>query len=350
MLFAARHEEDAAVYCNEALWLAGGRDARARLADRDRRAAGSGAPARTDRPPGLRALSADQADVLEDLLTEGGGVRRLAARRGLDPDAVRRLAHEAFDALAPDNGRLDEAARAAIADHLLHEPSRRRRPRSSPGLRRGPGRACCTILVEPLGARRARRLSPTGAGPAAARRLYPTPPLAPSAAAFGDFLRSRSASRARCDAISMAADKAVWKDLPAVKWADVAEAADVPHDEAKDILDKLLTLRSHARLGEPERHAFDGRVSLLGASLLRPTGERVEALRIGEPAFVETIVETDADDVTARVEVVLDDGRPLGLARAAGAVHRGDRGPLSHPGPRRRRAAPRRPLHRAGGR
>jgi hypothetical protein len=115
----------------------------------------------------------------------------------------------------------------------------------------------------------------------------------------------------------MATDKAVWKELDRVKWADIAEAAGIPHEDAKAVLERLLRLRALARMQSPTAHAFDGRVSLLEATLTDVDGEPIEALPINVDAIVETTLETAAPGVELRLQLLLEaaDASPLRVSQ-----------------------------------
>jgi ABC-type polysaccharide/polyol phosphate transport system ATPase subunit len=308
LLFAARDPAPVAQYCDEAVWLASGRvistgplpGARA-----PRRVAWG---ARAEPPPGIAALGREQRTLVEALVTAGRDYGDLARELGTTPDEVRERARAACEDLAPDGGRLDATTRAAIVDHLLGQPQ----PDADPAriFATPPARVWArmlTILLEPFGAGALVEFPRQAPDPALATASGGlAPPLEPSAAALADFLEVSLGRRRAREAVTMATDKAVWKELQQVKWADVAEAAGVPHEEGQAVLERLLRLRALARMHAPAAHAFDGRVSLIEATLTDADGEPVEALPLRVDAVVEVTIETAAPGVELRLQLLLE--------------------------------------------
>ena len=72
----------------------------------------------------LESLRPDQRAVVQLLVEQGKSYEELAQLLGIDADVVRRRAHDALAALAPEDGpRMQPARRAQVSDYLLRQQS-----------------------------------------------------------------------------------------------------------------------------------------------------------------------------------------------------------------------------------
>ena len=253
ILFASTEVEPVRGICNEAIWLAdGGIVERRKLED----AAPAGAARRRLRrghvpsPGGLDVLEPEQRALATELVGRGRTYEQLAAERGTTPEAIRDEAREMLVTLAPDGGRLDPEVRDAIADFMLGQTNpgedELRRLAETPEARVWP-----VVIAHYL-----EHLAPAGL-PAFPREppngyegFVPAPE--PGAAVLAEYLAiAIGPDRAR-EALAAATDKAIWKGVSQVIWADVSEAADFDHQEAKAVTQRLLAARSASGLPDPE--------------------------------------------------------------------------------------------------
>ena len=80
---------------------------------------------------GIKGLSVDQMAVLGLVLRQERPYSDIAGMLGMDPGEMRRRAHEALDALGPDDGaRLPADRRAEVGDYLLGQQSEDQRART----------------------------------------------------------------------------------------------------------------------------------------------------------------------------------------------------------------------------
>src|SRR4051794_3592296 len=149
---------------------------------------------------GIEELSVDQMAVLGLVLRQGRPFSELAGMLDMDEGEMRRRAHEALDALGPDDGAgLPGDRRARIGDYLLGQQS----PEEQAGTRRfleesPPGRAWARVVADQLGEVATDPLPPIPDGPAgetegaapaaaapvgAAAATAPVAPVPPEAAA-----------------------------------------------------------------------------------------------------------------------------------------------------------------------
>src|SRR3954454_19312606 len=102
---------------------------------------------------GIEELSVDQMAVLGLVLRPGRQFLELAGMLDMDEGEMRRRAHEALDALGPDDGAgLGGERRAPVCERLLGQPS----PAEQAGTRRcleesPPGRAWPRVVADQLG-------------------------------------------------------------------------------------------------------------------------------------------------------------------------------------------------------
>ncbi len=318
LLMAASKPSTAEPYCDEAIWLDGGK-----IVERG--------PLRTTAPPkpvsrprrsadaptaGLDALSAEQRELVERLVVDGRSYAELATATGVTAEAVRERAHETFSRMAPDEGRLDEALRGSLVDHLLGQP----RTGADPVLSFARPEARVWVRMIHW------YLDPLGPGLLAAAPVLVdapaddddglSPEIEPAAAALVDFIASAFGERRAREALTEATDKAIWKESLRVRWVDVGKAAGLPHDEVKAIVDGLVRLRE-AGLADQPAHAFDGRVTLLETTLRGADGEEAAVLRTDEHGTVEATVEVELPGVELRLQVVLEapDAPPVRLSQ-----------------------------------
>src|SRR3954468_733629 len=105
------------------------------------------------RMSGISELSVDQMAVLGLVLRQGRPYSELAGMLDMDEGEMRRRAHEALDALGPDDGAgLPGERRAEIGDYLLGQQS----AEEQAGTRRfleesAPGRAWARVISDRLG-------------------------------------------------------------------------------------------------------------------------------------------------------------------------------------------------------
>src|SRR3954454_6483117 len=102
---------------------------------------------------GIKELSVDQMAVLALVLRQGRPFRELAGMLDLDEAEMRRRAHEALDALGPDDGAgLAADRRAEVGDYLLGQQSDDQGAATYRFLERSaPGRAWARVVSGELG-------------------------------------------------------------------------------------------------------------------------------------------------------------------------------------------------------
>jgi hypothetical protein len=102
---------------------------------------------------GIKELSVDQMAVLALVLRQGRPFRELAGMLDMDEGEMRRRAHDALEALGPDDGAgLDPARRAEVSDYLLGQQSADERAETHRFLEgSAPGRAWACVVADQLG-------------------------------------------------------------------------------------------------------------------------------------------------------------------------------------------------------
>src|SRR3954452_21113749 len=102
---------------------------------------------------GINELSVDQMAVLGLVLRQGRPFAELAGMLDMDEGEMRRRAHEALDALGPDDGAgLPEDRRAQIGDCLLAHQSPEEKAETRQFLEESPaGRPWARVVAEQLG-------------------------------------------------------------------------------------------------------------------------------------------------------------------------------------------------------
>lgn len=143
---------------------------------------------------GIKGLSADQMSVLGLVLRTGRPYSELAGMLEMDEAEMRRRAHEALDALGPDDGAgLDAERRAEVGDYLLGQQSDEPRAETYRFLEgSAAGRAWARVVSDELGELAADRLPEIPDGGA-----DETPPPAEEAPAAPIGAASASASGGR---------------------------------------------------------------------------------------------------------------------------------------------------------
>lgn len=141
---------------------------------------------------GIKELSVDQMAVLGLVLRQGQPFSELAGMLDMDEGEMRRRAHEALDALGPDDGAgLPGDRRAQIGDYLLGQQSPEEQAATRQFLEESPaGRGWARIVADQLGEVAKDPLPPIPDGPAdetpaAAPAPATTAPGGEAAAAFG---------------------------------------------------------------------------------------------------------------------------------------------------------------------
>jgi len=129
---------------------------------------------------GIKELSVDQMAVLGLVLRQGQPFSELAGMLDMDEGEMRRRAHEALDALGPDDGGgLPGDGRARIGDYLLGQQSPEEQAETRRLLEESPaGRAWARVVADQLGEVAKDPLPPIPDGPA-----DETPAAAPAPAA-----------------------------------------------------------------------------------------------------------------------------------------------------------------------
>src|SRR4051794_26794042 len=102
---------------------------------------------------GIKELSVDQMAVLGLVLRQGRPFSELAGMLDMDEGEMRRRAHEALDALGPDDGAgLPAELRAEIGDYLLGQQDSERQAQTRQLLEESaPGRAWARVVSDQLG-------------------------------------------------------------------------------------------------------------------------------------------------------------------------------------------------------
>ena len=102
---------------------------------------------------GIKELSVDQMAVLGLVLRQGQPYSELAGMLDMDEGEMRRRAHEALDALGPDDGAgLPGDRRAQIGDYLLGQQSPEEQAETRAFLDESPpGRAWARVVADQLG-------------------------------------------------------------------------------------------------------------------------------------------------------------------------------------------------------
>src|SRR4051812_35771895 len=132
-----------------------------------------------DRMSGISELSVDQMAVLGLVLRQGRPYSELAGMLDMDEGEMRRRAHEALDALGPDDGAgLPAERRAELGDYLLGQQSDEQHAQTRTFLEESPaGRAWARTVADQLGTLETGTLPEVPDGPAE------EPPAPASAAA-----------------------------------------------------------------------------------------------------------------------------------------------------------------------
>ena len=101
----------------------------------------------------LQSLPPDQRAAVQLLLKQGQTYGQLADLLAIDESAVRRRAHDALDALGPEQGsRLDSSVQAQVADYLLGQQTVAEREETRELLADSPGaRAWARVVSDALG-------------------------------------------------------------------------------------------------------------------------------------------------------------------------------------------------------
>src|SRR5919107_3998100 len=102
---------------------------------------------------GMKDLSIDQVSVLGLVLRQGRPFSELAGMLDMDEGEMRRRAHEALDALGPDDGaRLPAERRAEVGDYLLAQQAPEQRAKTLGFLEGSPAaRAWARTVSDQLG-------------------------------------------------------------------------------------------------------------------------------------------------------------------------------------------------------
>src|SRR4051794_18318521 len=127
------------------------------------------------RMSGINELSVDQMAVLGLVLRQGRPFAELAGMLDMDEGEMRRRAHEALDALGPDDGAgLPGDRRARIGDYLLGQQSQEEQAGTRRFLEESPpGRAWARVVADQLGEVATDPLPPIPAGPGATEAAAP---------------------------------------------------------------------------------------------------------------------------------------------------------------------------------
>src|SRR4051794_8362897 len=133
------------------------------------------------RMSGINELSVDQMAVLGLVLRQGRPFAELAGMLDMDEGEMRRRAHEALDALGPDDGAgLPAERRAEVGDYLLGQQSDEQQASTRAFLEESPaGRAGARVVSGQPGAMAEDRPPPNPhrpAPPGAAPPPAPPPP------------------------------------------------------------------------------------------------------------------------------------------------------------------------------
>src|SRR3954447_11883584 len=102
---------------------------------------------------GIKELSVDQMAVLALVLRQGRPFRELAGMLDMDEGEMRRRAHEALEAVGPDDGAgLEPERRAEVSDYLLGQQSADEGAETHRFLEgSAPGRAWARVVADQLG-------------------------------------------------------------------------------------------------------------------------------------------------------------------------------------------------------
>src|SRR4051794_37673392 len=120
------------------------------------------------RMSGISELSVDQMAVLGLVLRQGRPYSELAGMLDMEDGEMRRRAHEALDALGPDDGaRLPAERRAELGDYLLGQQSDEQHAQTRTFLEESPaGRAWARTVADQLGTLETGTLPEVPDGPA----------------------------------------------------------------------------------------------------------------------------------------------------------------------------------------
>jgi hypothetical protein len=201
---------------------------------------------------GIKELSVEQMAVLGLVLRQGRPFSALAGMLDMDEGEMRRRAHEALDALGPDDGAgLDPDRRAEIGDYLLGQQSAEQRADTYRFLEgSAPGRAWARVVADQLRDLAKNALPGIPDGDAAEARSATEPATVPVGAAATPDSAPASAQAA----------------APAQAHAEAA-AAPPPDDGATPAAFGASPTRG-GRLGAPRSSRLGGAILLGGLALV----------------------------------------------------------------------------------
>ena len=329
LLFAAADEETVREFCKEAIWMEAGQViARGPVGHVRALAAQVETPERAVRrrpPPPAESpaeLPEPEREAFRLIAVEGLPYAAAASQLGVDEDEARARVVGALEALAPPGERLTDSEKALVADYMLGHArlsdAQWGRLSSRPGVR------AWSRMIDFLLRRAGREDVPPFPREPSDPETGPgyegfIPPLHPAAELLIEFLRLALGEERTREAVTMATDKAWWKDQRYVKWPDVAEAAEVDHSRAKALTEQLVEFTRE--VGFAARKSSED-AQILAARALGPDGEPTDVLRSDEPAGVEIELECATPDIRVRCQVALEnrDGKPVRVVQPEGFV------------------------------
>jgi ABC-type polysaccharide/polyol phosphate transport system ATPase subunit len=339
LLFAAGDPDVVRPFCDEAVWMDRGQILERGSVDhvaslgpyrRAPRPQPQPQPQETPRPPkprperpqmGMEALSTAQAQLVELLVPGGRSYGQVGGQLGVSEAEARTRAHDAMATLVPGAERVRAPGHGAVVDHLLGEPTADPVQVFGSPEARVWGRMV-TFFLEPMAPDRLSpylreapegRASGTGA-------LVPAPDL--TTAGLLALLEANLGVERTREAVGMATDKALWKGLTDVKWADVAEAAGLPHEEGRMLMDAMAALRRRGDGAQPVNRVLDGAIELLEVRTRSLDGEPLVVVRPGDEAVLEVGFAVRRPDVRLQVMFVVErpENPPLRLSQPEAAT------------------------------